>query len=87
MDTLEKMLEKYPEFLTLPEVAEVLRIDAAAVRVHLRKGVLPGYQPTGHHWIVAKPDLIEHLRTTYNLRTREVEADEHDSPDKNPQAG
>lgn len=78
-EILDEILEPYPNFLNVPEVSEILRIDPAATRVRLKEGTLPGYQPTGQRWIVAKSELHEYLAGTHNSRTRAKDHD--DEPD------
>ena len=75
MDGLEKMLEGYPPFMTLPELSEVLRNDVDALRNRMREGSLPGFQPIGLRWAMTKTELIDFLRSTRNLRSGQAPAD------------
>lgn len=61
-DYLDALLAEYPDFLTIEEAAQVLRLTPITVRQKLQTGVIRGYQPGGGRWIVAKPDLIDSMR-------------------------
>lgn len=75
MDDLEKLLEGFPPFMTIPEISEVLRNDVDSLRNRMREGALPGFQPLGLRWAMTKTELIDFLRSTRNPRSGEAEAD------------
>ena len=43
--------------LTVPEVADRLRVTQSTVKRWLRTGLLTGYQPSGRAWLVYPTDL------------------------------
>lgn len=74
MDSLDKLLAEYPDFLTPEEVSEILRTTPARVRQQLSGGTIPGYQPGGSRWVIAKPDLVTWMRAGSNQTERKEQA-------------
>ncbi len=70
MSELDKMFENKPELLTVPEVAEILRMTKQAVYNWLREGELPGYK-ISKTWFISRDELKETLRKGANKASRQ----------------
>lgn len=81
-DYLDALLAEYPDFLTIEEAAQVLRLTPITVRQKLQAGVIRGYQPGGARWIVAKPDLIDSMRANSSRPAERPGHEEDDTPDE-----
>lgn len=64
------VLDSYPDLLTVPEVATILRVDRSYVYRLIREGRLPVLRPTPHKTRVLKTDLQSFLVATRPLRER-----------------
>lgn len=82
-DYLDALLAEYPDFLTIDEVAQVLRLTPITVRQKLQTGVIRGYQPGGARWVVAKPDLIDSMRASSSHPTERPGHEEDNAQDEN----
>ena len=72
---LDAIFERYPEVMTVPEVAELLRMTKPGTYKWLRTGVLPGYKIEGT-WFVFRDELKDTLRKGTNLPSSEGSTDE-----------
>ena len=52
------------EFLTLKEVAEILRVSTQSVVIWIKAGKLKAVKPGGRRWRVRKSDLEELVEFT-----------------------
>ncbi|MEO0260575.1 MAG: helix-turn-helix domain-containing protein [candidate division WOR-3 bacterium] len=50
-----------PEFLTVEEVAELLRVSTRTVQRLLKEGGLPGVR-IGRQWRIPRAELLAHLK-------------------------
>lgn len=50
-----------PEFLTVEEVAELLRVSVRTVQRLLAEGKLPGVR-VGRQWRIPRAELVAHLK-------------------------
>lgn len=50
-----------PEFLTVEEVAELLRVSSRTVQRLLKEGKLPGVR-VGRQWRIPRAELLAYLR-------------------------
>ena len=50
-----------PEFLTVDEVAELLRVSARTVQRLLKEGKLPGVR-VGRQWRIPRAELVAYLK-------------------------
>lgn len=57
-------LDGYPDLLTVPEVAQILRVDRSYVYRIIREGRLPAIRPTPYKTRVSKVDLQAFLDAT-----------------------
>lgn len=57
-------LEHYPDLLTVPEVAEILRVDRSYIYRLIREGRLPALRPTPYKTRVVKAELRAFLDAT-----------------------
>ncbi len=62
---LDAIFERFPEVMTVPEVAELLRMTKPGTYKWLREGVLPGYKIEGS-WFIFRDELKEKLRDGTN---------------------
>ena len=51
------LLDRYPDLLTVREVAEILRVDRSYVYRLIREGRLPALRPTPHKTRIIKAEL------------------------------
>lgn len=58
------VFDSYPDLLTVPEVAVILRVDRSYVYRLIREGKLRVLRPTPHKTRVLKTDLQTFLITT-----------------------
>ena len=54
-------LEHYPDLLTVPEVAQLLRVDRSYIYRIIREGRLPALRPTPYKTRVLKAELRSFL--------------------------
>lgn len=62
---LDSIFEHYPEVLTVPEVAELLRMTKPGTYKWLRSGVIPGYKVEGT-WFIFRDELKARLQAGAN---------------------
>ena len=62
---LDSIFEHYPEVLTVPEVAELLRMTKPGTYKWLRDGVIPGYKVEGS-WFIFRDELKARLQAGTN---------------------
>jgi excisionase family DNA binding protein len=55
------LLEHYPDILTVPEVAQILRVDRSYIYRLIREGRLPALRPTPYKTRVVKTELRSFL--------------------------
>jgi len=58
-------------FLTLDEVADILRVKREAVRRHAKTGVLPATRP-GKSWLFNPADVQAYIERGYNRTATET---------------
>jgi excisionase family DNA binding protein len=63
MDGQEDLLGRYPDVLTVEEVAEVLRLTPRTARTLAAKDKIPGAFKVGAEWRFYKRDIIEMIRS------------------------
>jgi excisionase family DNA binding protein len=54
---MSHLLDRYPDLLTVREVAELLRVDRSYVYRLIREGRLPILRPTPHKTRIVKTEL------------------------------
>lgn len=52
-------------FLTVPEIAEILRCEVRTVRRKLNEGKISGHKP-GKEWRVTREQLLQYIENTSN---------------------
>lgn len=62
-DALDRMFAGQPEWLTIPEVANLVRATPKTVYLWIRAGHLSAYKLPGKH-MVLRDDLVEWIRST-----------------------
>jgi len=64
-------LDEYPDFLTVAEVAQILRVDRSYVYRIIREGRLPALRPTPSKTRVVKAELSAFLNATRTSKAPE----------------
>lgn len=68
-------LNGYPDLLTIPEVADILRVDRSYVYRIIRQGRIAALRPTPHKTRVLKRDLLAFLTQTSVDNSYKAQAD------------
>jgi len=74
------ILDRYPDLLTVAEVADVLRVDRSYVYRIIREGRLPVLRPTPHKTRVLKAELRAFLHAAGRAQEGKVRPGDKTAP-------
>lgn len=79
-DALDRLFANRAEILTVPEVADLLRMNRASVYKWMQDGVIPGYQ-RGRSWFIVRDELKEWMQAGTNQSLPEITSEDGRSRD------
>ena len=64
---LDELFDRYPEHLTVPELADVLGVKRSTAYKWLQDGIVPAYK-VGGAWVILRDEIRDLLASGRNLR-------------------
>lgn len=66
MSRLDDLFARYPEHLSVKELAEVLGVTTPTAYTWLQRGLIPAYK-VGGAWVILRDEVRDHLAAGRNV--------------------